>query len=34
MSEPIEVVRHARARRARLSIDPASGRTRLTLPPR
>ncbi|TPG20415.1 M48 family peptidase [Sphingomonas koreensis] len=30
----IEVVRHARARRARLSVDPASGRARLTLPPR
>lgn len=31
---PIEVVRHARARRARLSVDPATGRVRLTLPPR
>lgn len=30
----IDVVRHARARRARLSLDPASGRVRLTLPPR
>jgi len=28
----VEVVRHARARRARLSVDPASGRVRLTLP--
>ncbi|MDF0488039.1 SprT family zinc-dependent metalloprotease [Sphingomonas sp. H39-1-10] len=34
MSEPFEVVRHPRARRARLSVDPASGRVRLTLPPR
>ena len=34
MSEALEVVRHARARRARLSVDPASGRVRLTLPPR
>ncbi|MFV0624179.1 M48 family metallopeptidase [Sphingomonas sp. ac-8] len=31
---PIEVVRHARARRARLSVDPATGRVRLVLPPR
>jgi predicted metal-dependent hydrolase len=31
---PIEVVRHARARRARLSVDPATGRVRLTLPAR
>ena len=30
----IEVVRHPRARRARLSVDPASGRVRLTLPRR
>lgn len=30
----IDVVRHPRARRARLSVDPASGRARLTLPPR
>jgi predicted metal-dependent hydrolase len=30
----IEVIRHARARRARLSVDPASGRVRLTLPRR
>lgn len=30
----IEVVRHPRARRMRLSIDPASGVVRLTLPPR
>lgn len=34
MSDTIEVVRNARARRARLSVDPASGRTRLTLPSR
>ncbi|MDB5710868.1 MAG: metal-dependent hydrolase [Sphingomonas bacterium] len=33
--EPMfDVVRHARARRAKLSVDPASGRIRLTLPPR
>ncbi|MBB3912166.1 M48 family metallopeptidase [Sphingomonas desiccabilis] len=31
---PIEVVRHPRARRARLSVDPATGRVRLTLPTR
>ena len=30
----IEVVRHARARRMRLSVDPRSGKARLTLPPR
>ena len=30
----IEVVRNARSRRAKLSVDPASGRVRLTLPPR
>jgi len=30
----IEVVRHARAQRMRLSVDPASGRVRLTVPPR
>lgn len=30
----IDVVRHPRARRAKLSVDPASGRVRLTLPPR
>jgi predicted metal-dependent hydrolase len=30
----IDVVRHPRARRMRLSVDPASGRARLTLPPR
>ena len=34
MDAPLEIVRHARARRARLSVDPASGRVRLTLPPR
>jgi predicted metal-dependent hydrolase len=32
--EGVEVVRNARARRARLSVDPASGRVRLTLPRR
>jgi predicted metal-dependent hydrolase len=30
----IEVVRHARARRAKLAFDPVSGRARLTLPRR
>lgn len=30
----MEVVRHARARRMRLAIDPRDGRVRLTLPPR
>ena len=34
MSGAIHVVRHARARRAKLSVDPATGRTRLTLPAR
>jgi len=34
MTADIEVVRNARARRLRLSVDPASGRVRLTLPPR
>ena len=34
MSGDLEVVRHARARRMRLSVDPASGRVRLTIPPR
>ncbi|MGN6373997.1 MAG: M48 family metallopeptidase [Sphingomonas sp.] len=34
MAGEIEIVRHPRARRMRLSVDPASGRTRLTLPPR
>ena len=29
-----DIVRHPRARRARLSVDPASGRVRLTLPRR
>ena len=32
MTAPVEIVRNARARRARLSVDPASGRVRLTLP--
>lgn len=30
----LEVVRHAQARRAKLSVDPVSGRVRLTLPRR
>ncbi len=34
MSAAIEVVRNARARRARLSVDSATGRVRLVLPPR
>ena len=34
VSAPIEVVRHPRARRAKLSFDPASGRARLTIPER
>jgi predicted metal-dependent hydrolase len=34
VSGTVEVVRNARARRAKLSVDPASGRVRLTLPPR
>ncbi|MEO6215109.1 MAG: YgjP-like metallopeptidase domain-containing protein [Sphingomonas sp.] len=34
MSSPVEIVRNARARRAKLSVDPASGRVRLTLPTR
>ena len=34
MSPPIDVVRHARARRARLSFDPTTGRFRLTIPKR
>ncbi|WEK44492.1 MAG: DUF45 domain-containing protein [Candidatus Sphingomonas colombiensis] len=34
MTDDIEVVRHPRARRAKLSLDPASGRTRLVIPPR
>lgn len=34
MTGPIEVMRHPRARRAKLSFDPASGRARLTIPPR
>jgi predicted metal-dependent hydrolase len=34
VSEPPEVVRNARARRARLSVDSATGRVRLVLPPR
>jgi len=32
--EGLEIVRHPRARRARLSIDPASGRARLVVPKR
>ncbi len=34
MIEDLEIVRHPRARRARLSIDPASGRAKLVLPKR
>lgn len=34
MIEGLEIVRHPRARRARLSIDPASGRARLVVPKR
>ena len=34
MSGDVEIVRNARSRRAKLSVDPASGRVRLTLPPR
>lgn len=34
MTPPVDVVRNPRARRAKLSIDPASGRVKLTLPPR
>lgn len=34
MTAGIEVVRHPRARRAKLSLDPASGRARLVIPPR
>jgi predicted metal-dependent hydrolase len=34
MTGGIEVVRHPRARRAKLSVDPATGRARLPLPPR
>jgi predicted metal-dependent hydrolase len=30
----VDIVRNARARRLRLSVDPASGRVKLTLPPR
>ena len=34
MTGAIEVVRHARARRMRLAVDPRDGKVRLTLPPR
>lgn len=34
MNEAIDVVRHARARRAKLSFDPTTGRARLTIPKR
>lgn len=34
MSEPFEVIRHARARRVRLALDPVSGRARLVVPRR
>lgn len=34
MTPEVEVIRHARARRMRLAVDPRSGKVRLTLPPR
>lgn len=34
MIEGLELVRHPRARSVRLSVDPATGRIRLTVPPR
>lgn len=34
MIEGVEIVRHPRARRSRLSIDPATGRARLVVPTR
>ena len=34
MPEGLEIVRHPRARRSRLSIDPATGRARLVVPTR
>ena len=34
VSDAIDVVRHPRARRARLSFDPVTGRVRLTIPKR
>lgn len=34
MTPSLQVTRHARARRAKLSVDPATGCVRLTLPPR
>lgn len=34
MTLPIEIVRHPRARRLKLSVDPASGAIRLVMPPR
>ena len=34
MTGAVEVVRHARARRMRLAVDPRTGAVRLTLPPR
>ncbi|MBX9731842.1 MAG: M48 family metallopeptidase [Sphingomonas sp.] len=34
MNGEIDVVRHPRARRARLSVDPATGKVRLTIPKR
>lgn len=34
MTHTIEVVRHPRARRAKLAVDAVTGRARLTLPPR
>jgi predicted metal-dependent hydrolase len=32
--DALDIVRHPRARRTRLSVDPASGRVRLTVPRR
>jgi predicted metal-dependent hydrolase len=34
VSDPIEIVRHPRARRVKLAVDPTTGRARLTLPKR
>jgi predicted metal-dependent hydrolase len=34
VSDPFEVIRHARARRLRLALDPATGRARLVVPKR
>lgn len=34
MTDPFEIVRHPRARRARLSVDPTTGRAKLVIPAR